>query len=115
MKVPILLQESFLIASIQEALSDQGLVDLRDDIGARIGQTRAKGIILDVSALDVLDSFASRTLRDIALSARLRGVRTIVVGIQPEVAYTMASLGLQLREVETMLDLEEALLVLRHG
>jgi rsbT antagonist protein RsbS len=115
MKIPILAQESFLIASIQEELSDDALVALRDDLADMIGATRATGIIIDVSAIDVLDSFASRMLRDIAYAARLRGARAIVVGIQPEVAYTMVMLGLRLTEVETLLDLEEALAVLRHG
>ena len=114
MRVPILAQESFLIASIQEELSDEALQTLRDDLAVRVSKRRATGIIIDVSAVDILDSFASRMLRDIAYAAKLQGARAIVVGIQPEVAYTMVMLGLRLSEVETMLDLEEALTVLRH-
>lgn len=113
MKIPVLVQESFLIASIQEDLSDDSLLSLRDDLANLISRHRATGIIIDVSAVEVLDSFASRMLRDIAYTAKLRGARAIVVGIQPEVAYSMIMLGLRLSEVDTLLDLEEALVALR--
>jgi len=73
--VPILQQGSVLIASIQAALSDADLIGLRDELAARIGKHRARGVVVDVTALDVLDSFATRTLRGIALTARLRGAR----------------------------------------
>lgn len=75
----------------------------------RVGRLRSRGVIVDVTALDVLDSFASRTLGGIAHMTRLRGAMTVIVGIQPEVAYTMVQLGLQLRGVATTLDLEEGL------
>jgi rsbT antagonist protein RsbS len=70
-------------------------------------------VIIDVTALDVLDSFATRTLRSIAHTARLRGAQTVVVGIQPDVAYGMVQLGLTLEDVETALDLEEGLAYLQ--
>jgi rsbT antagonist protein RsbS len=109
MPVPILKQADVLIASIQAALSDQDLIQLRDELTERVGRHRARGVLIDVTALDVLDSFASRTIRGIAHAAKLRGAETVVVGIQPEVAYAMVQLGLTLESVATALDLEEGL------
>jgi len=113
MSVPILKQGQVLIASIQAALSDKDLVGLRDELADRIGKVRARGVVIDVTALDVLDSFATRTLRGIAYTAKLRGAETVVVGIQPEVAFAMVQLGLSLDGIPTGLDLEEGLAVLR--
>jgi rsbT antagonist protein RsbS len=107
--VPILKQGDYLIASIQTALSDTDVLQLRDDLLSRAGQLRSRGIIVDVTALDVMDSFASRSLRAIAHMARLRGALTVMVGIQPEVAFAMVQLGLNLEGVHTALDLEEGL------
>jgi rsbT antagonist protein RsbS len=107
--VPILKQGDYLIASIQTALSDRDMLELRDDLLERAGMLRSKGIIVDVTALDVMDSFASRSLRAIAHMANLRGARTVMVGIQPEVAFAMVQLGLNLEGVHTALDLEEGL------
>lgn len=111
--VPILKQSDVLIASIQSALTDQDLIQLREDFADKIGQFRTRGVIIDVTALDVLDSFATRTLRGIAYVARLRGANTVVVGIQPEVAFSMVQLGLALDGIATALDLEEGLDYLR--
>jgi len=113
MPVPILKQGDFLIASIQAALTDADLHQLRGDIADGVGRWRSKGVIVDVTALDVMDSFATRTLGNIAHSARLRGAETVVVGIQPDVAFTMVQLGLTLGGIATALDLEEGLLLLR--
>ena len=112
MRVPVLKQGDYLIASIQSALSDQDLMQLRDDLAEQAGRFRSRGIIVDVTALDVMDSFACRTLRSIAYIMRLRGARTAIVGIQPEVAFAMVQLGLALGEVQTALDLEEGLVLL---
>jgi len=112
MPVPILKQNSTLIASIVSALSDQDLVEFRDDLARKIGTHRAKGVVIDVTAIDVLDSFATRTLRGIAYAARLRGARTVIVGIQPSVAFAMVQLGLDLAGIDTALDLEEGLAIL---
>jgi rsbT antagonist protein RsbS len=108
-EVPILKQGSYLIASIQAALSDKDLLHLRDALVDRVGRYRARGVIVDVTALDVMDSFSTRTLRDIAHMIRLRGAETVIVGIQPEVAFAMVQLGLTLEGVATSLDLEEGL------
>lgn len=112
MRVPVLKQGDYLIASIQSALSDQDLMQLRDDLAEQAGRFRSRGIIVDVTALDVMDSFACRTLRSIGYILRLRGARTAIVGIQPEVAFAMVQLGLALGEVQTALDLEEGLVLL---
>jgi rsbT antagonist protein RsbS len=112
MRVPILKQGSYLIASIQSALSDFELLQLRDDLAEQVGRYRSRGVIVDVTVLDVMDSFAVRTLRAIAQIAHMRGAETVIVGIQPEVAFAMVQLGLALGDVETALDLEEGLALL---
>jgi rsbT antagonist protein RsbS len=109
MAVPILKQSKYLIATIQSVLTDADLVQLRDALVDRVGKFRSLGVIVDVTSLDVLDSFASRTLRDLAYMIRLRGAETVIVGIQPEVAFAMVQLGLTLEDVAAALDLEEGL------
>ncbi|MBI2186206.1 MAG: STAS domain-containing protein [Acidobacteria bacterium] len=113
MSVPVLRLGDVLIASIQAALTDRDLLQLRDDLSDQVGRFRARGVIVDVTALDVLDSSAIRTVRDLAHTTRLRGARTVVVGIQPEVAFAMVQLGLTLEGVATALDLDEGLALLR--
>jgi rsbT antagonist protein RsbS len=105
----ILRQGPYLIASIHTALDDSQLVRFQQDLVERIGSDRARGVVIDVAALDVLDSFASRTLRDIGEMARLRGAVTVIVGIQPDVAFAMVELGMDTGRVRTALDLEEGL------
>lgn len=109
MRVPILKQGDYLIASIQSALTDEDLLQLRDDLATQVGRYRSRGAIVDVTVLDVVDSFAVRTLRTVAHMLRLRGAETVIVGLQPEVAFSMVQLGLTLGEVATALDLEEGL------
>jgi rsbT antagonist protein RsbS len=113
MAVPIFKQGNVLVASIQAALSDNDLLELRDALASRIGKLRSRGVVIDLSALDVLDSFATRTIRGIALTAKLRGADTVVVGIQPEVAFAMVQLGLTFDDITTALDLEDGLAMLR--
>ena len=109
MEVPILKQRNYLIASVQAVLTDQDLINLRDRLVAQVGRFRSVGVILDVTGLDVMDSFSVRTLRDMSHMIRLRGADTVIVGIQPEVAFSMVQLGLSLEGVPTALDLEEGL------
>ncbi|HEY2952367.1 MAG TPA: STAS domain-containing protein [Verrucomicrobiae bacterium] len=109
MQVPVLKQRDYLIASIQSVLSDADLLRLRDDLADRVGKARSRGVIIDVTVLDVIDSFATRTLRAIAHMLKLRGAETVIVGIQPDVAFAMVQLGLTLEGVGTALDLEEGL------
>ena len=110
--VSIMRQGSTLIASIHTALDDTELVRFEHDLIAQIGEHRSPGVIIDVAALDVIDSFAALTLRRIAEMARLRGALTVIVGIQPEVAFTMVQLGMGTGDVPTALDLDEGLIVL---
>jgi rsbT antagonist protein RsbS len=109
MPVPILKQGEMLIASIQSNLDDHDLMQLRDDIAEKVGRFKSRGVVLDVSVLDVMDSFATRTMRTIAETARLRGAETVIVGIQPDVAIAMVQLGLTLDGVLTALDFEEGM------
>jgi rsbT antagonist protein RsbS len=111
--VPILKQGSFLIATIQAALTDTDVLQLQDDVMSQVTRHRSRGIIVDVTALDVMDSFVSRSLQGIARMTRLRGAETVIVGIQPEVAFAMVQLGMSLEDVSTALDLEEALALLQ--
>lgn len=107
--VSILRQGSYLIASIHTALDDSEMVRFQADLIEQIGRYRSRGVIIDVAALDVLDSFGSHTLRNIAEMARLRGALTVIVGIQPDVALAMVMLGMGTGSVDTALDLEEGL------
>ncbi len=112
MSIPILKQGSYLIASIQSAPTDSDWRELRRILVERVGKLRSRGVIVDVTVLDVMDSFAARTLREIAQTVKLRGAEPVIVGIQPDVAFSMVQLGLSLGDVETALDLEEGMLVL---
>ncbi|MBW0012725.1 STAS domain-containing protein [Mycobacterium sp.] len=112
MPVPILKQGAILIASVQSALTDSDAERLRYDLMERVSRFRAQGIIVDVTAIDVMDSFAARSLRTIAHMTRLRGADTVIVGLQPEVAFAMVQLGLAFDDMNTALDLEEGLALL---
>ncbi|SEP23804.1 STAS domain-containing protein [Trujillonella endophytica] len=107
--VSILRQGDWLIASIHTALDDSQMLLFRNDLVEQIGRHRSRGVVIDVAALDVLDSFGANTLRTIAEMARLRGAETVIVGIQPDVAFAMVSLGMDTGDVPTALDLEEGL------
>ncbi|GBE64161.1 anti-sigma factor antagonist [Mycobacterium sp. MFM001] len=112
MPVPILKQGAILIATVQAALTDSDTERLRQDLMERVSRFRAQGIIVDVTAIDVMDSFAARSLRTIAHMTRLRGADTVIVGLQPEVAFAMVQLGLAFDDMYTALDLEEGLALL---
>jgi len=107
--VSILRQGAYLIASIHTALDDSQMVRFQEDLIEQIGQHRSRGVIIDVAALDVMDSFGSKTLRNIGEMARLRGATTVIVGIQPDVAFAMVNLGMGTGSVYTALGLEEGL------
>lgn len=112
MPTAILRQGDYLIASIQSDLSDGEILELRDELAELVGRHRARGVIVDVSAMDVIDSFAARSFRSLAVTARLRGAETVIVGIQPDVAIAMVHFDLDLEPLRTALDLDEALAVL---
>ena len=97
---------------MQAALTDSDAERLRLDLMERVSRYRAHGIIVDVTAIDVMDSFAARSLRTIAHMTRLRGADTVIVGLQPEVAFAMVQLGLVFDDMYTALDLEEGLALL---
>ncbi|WP_220443989.1 STAS domain-containing protein [Pararhodobacter zhoushanensis] len=115
-RVPVLQQGKVLIVSVQDALSDSDLLNVQQDLLDKVFSVNATGVVIDVSALDVLDSFGTRTLSDIAAAIQLRGAKTVIVGIQADVAMSMVLLGLSLPRVATALDLEAgmALLGQRH-
>jgi rsbT antagonist protein RsbS len=108
-QVSILKEGPYLIASVHTALDDGQLMLFQQDLVERIRRDRSRGVIIDVAALDVMDSFGSRTLRNLAAMARLRGAETLIVGIGPELAITMVQLGMVLQPVHTALDLDEGL------
>lgn len=108
-RVAILTQRDYLLATIQGDLSDQEVLALRDELAERVGRHRARAIIIDVAGFDVIDSFVARSLRDLAITARLRGARTVLVGVQPDVAIAMVQFRLDLHPLVTALDLDEAL------
>jgi rsbT antagonist protein RsbS len=109
MSIPILKQGYVLIACVQAAATDQDLIQLKDELTDKVGQLRSRGVVIDVSTLDVMDSFATRTLRGIAQATKLRGAEVVIVGIQPDIAFAMVQLGLSLDGIATALDLEEGL------
>jgi rsbT antagonist protein RsbS len=112
MPVPILKQGAILIATVQAALTDSDTERLREDLMEKVSRFRAQGIVVDVTAIDVMDSFAARSLRTIAHMTRLRGAATVIVGLQPEVAFAMVQLGLAFDDMSTALDLEEGIALL---
>jgi rsbT antagonist protein RsbS len=113
MTVPILRQGAYLVVVIQDELTDADWHTLRDDLFGRANRFRSRGVVIDVCALEVMDSFASRMLDGIARMLRFRGAETVVVGIQPAVAFAMARLGLHLPNTGTALDLDDGLAELR--
>jgi rsbT antagonist protein RsbS len=112
MAIPILKLGDYLIASIQSALTDADLTRLQADLARQVGDLRSSGVVVDVTAADVMDSFTIRTLLDIADVGKLRGAETVIVGLRPDVAFAMVQLGLRLDGVATALDLEEGLAIL---
>ena len=108
MSVAILHEEDYLIASIQSDLSDREVTELRHELAELVGKHRARGIVIDVAALDVIDSFVARSLRAIVLTARMRGADTVIVGIQPDVAIAMVQFRLNLEPLRVALDLDAA-------
>ncbi len=109
MGVPILKQGDYLIVAIQDELTDTAWNDLRDDLLKRATRFRSRGVLIDVSAMDVMDSFATRMLDGIARMLRFKGADSVVAGIQPGVAFAMSQLGLRLTSAGTALDLDDGL------
>ncbi|MCS0604396.1 STAS domain-containing protein [Streptomyces sp. LP11] len=112
-RVPVLKIGDVLLVSIQTDLEDQMVMDLQEDLSHRIAETSAKGVIIDISALEIVDSFVGRMLATNASISRVLGAETIVVGMRPAVAMTLVELGLSLTGVRTALNLERGLKLLR--
>jgi len=112
MPVPVLRLRSFLLTSIQKDLTDSQWSELADKMLRRAGDEGVAGAIIDITGMQVMDSYAGRTLSAMGEMLRLRGVQVVVAGIQPDVAFSMSRLGLRLDRIETTLDLDEALNVL---
>ncbi len=107
MSVTILQHGDYLIASIQSDLTDGQVLELRDTLADRLGGHRTRGVVIDVTAMDVIDSFVARSLRSLAVTTRLRGAETVIVGIQPDVAIALVQFSLNLEPLHTALDLDE--------
>ena len=108
-RVPIISLYGNLIVPIQGAVGDQLMAQLSDDVARAIDSDTARGLIIDVSAISLMDSFVTRNIRDLALTARLMGIPTIVSGLQPAVAVTLIEMGLDIQGLETTLNLERAI------
>ena len=108
-RIPIINLYSNLIVPIQGAIGDKAMTQLTDDVTGRIEHDGARGLVIDVSGVELMDSFITRNIRDLALTARLMGVATIVSGLQPAVAITLVEMGLEIHGLETALNLERAL------
>ena len=112
-RIPILQIEDYLVASIQMPLHDTQAERFKDDLLDRIYRTKARGLVLDLTAIDIVDSFMARIVGDVAEMASLMGAQVVVTGLQPAVAITLVELGLELPHVTTALNLERGILALR--
>ena len=112
-RIPILRMGRFLLVTIQVDMHDQLALALQDDLTRRIVDDRAKGVLIDISSLDVVDSFIGRMISNIAAMARVLDARTVVVGMQPAVAITLVELGLALDGVRTALNVERGMSLLQ--
>lgn len=108
-RVPVIKLRDVLLVPMREHMDDRAMIRLVDEVGSRIANERAAGVIIDVSGVDVLDSFMTRTIRDLALSARLMGAITYLTGLQAAVAMTLVEMGLDVPGVRTTLNLDRAL------
>ena len=112
-RIPILKMGSYLLVTIQVDMDDQLAMTLQDDLTARIVKTAAKAVLIDISSLDLVDSFIGRMLASIAAMAKILGAETVLVGMQPAVAITLVELGLSLAGIKTALDVDRGMALLR--
>ena len=112
-RIPILSLENFLLVSIQVDMHDQLALSLQHDLAAAIVRQKARGVLIDISALDVVDSFVGRMLGTVASVSRVLDAETVVVGMQPSVAITLVELGLSLSGIRTALNIDRGMQVLR--
>ena len=114
-RIPVLKMGDCLLVSIQVDMHDRLAVALQDDLTGKISSTRARGVLIDISALDVVDSFIGRMLGNIAAMAQVLDARTVVVGMRPAVAITLVELGLDLPGVQTALDVEKGMALIQRA
>jgi rsbT antagonist protein RsbS len=112
-RIPILEMGEFLLVTIQVDMHDRLAMTLQDDLTTRITETSARGVLIDISALEIVDSFIGRILGNIAKMSRVLDAQTVVVGMQPAVAITLVELGLSLRGVRTALNVEKGMALLK--
>ncbi len=112
-RIPILKMGEFLLVSIQVDMHDQLAIDLQDDLTERIVQSRARGVLIDISSLELVDSFIGRMLGNIAAMSRILDAATVVVGMRPAVAITLVELGISLRGVRSALNVEKGMELLQ--
>jgi rsbT antagonist protein RsbS len=112
-RIPILKVGRVLVVPVQVDMDDQTVIGLQERILSELERTGARGVLIDISLLEMVDSFIGRMLSDIAAMARIMDARTVVVGIQPAVAITLVELGLELRGVDTVLNVDEGIKLLR--
>jgi rsbT antagonist protein RsbS len=113
-RIPILKVGRVLVVPVQVDMDDQTVISLQERILSELERTGARGVLIDISMLEMVDSFIGRMLSDIAAMARIMDARTVVVGIQPAVAITLVELGLELRGVDTVLNVDEGIKLLRN-
>lgn len=114
-RIPILKMDKFLLVTIQVDMHDQLAMTLQDDLTEMIVRAQARGVLIDISALDMVDSFIGRMLGNTAAMARVLDAETVVVGMQPAVAITLVELGLSLPGIRTALNIEKGMALLRHA
>ena len=114
-RIPILKMGDFLLVTIQVDMHDRLALALQDDLTSRISDTGARGVLIDISSLETVDSFIGRMLSNIASMSRVMDAETVVVGMQPEVAITLVELGLALPGVRTALNVERGMDLLRNS
>lgn len=114
-KIPILRMGDYLLVSIQVDVHDRMALALNDDLGRRIVETGARGVLIDISALQVVDSFMGRMIGSMAATSRILDAQTVLVGMQPAVAMTLVELGLSLEGVRTALDITRGIALLDRG
>jgi rsbT antagonist protein RsbS len=107
-RIPIISLHRNLIVPVQGSLGDDVVAQLQEDVTRRIEQNDASGLVIDLSGVDLLDSYMTRGIRDLALTARLMGVHTVVSGLSPAIAITLVEMGLEIPGIETALNLDRA-------
>ncbi len=112
-KIPILKIENFLVASIQLDLDDRSVLQFQNDLLEKVSDTNAAGVVVDITAMDLIDSYIARSLNDIAIAVHLLGAHMVIVGMQPSVAMTLVRMGLTVPNAQMALNLEKGLILLR--